>query len=112
MTEKKITDEELLEEIQKGKTEKEIAYDNGYGYPSSALNRRLKELGYDKNSKLTYQGAGGATLYLGKELLYKLSDQKDLDPDQDRLFMNEEKVEDGKITFEITDKPFSKEGDK
>jgi len=111
MPKKKITDEELLEELQKGKTEKEIAYDNGYGYPSSALNRRLQELGYRKNRKLTIQGNGGATLYIGSDLLETLTDAKDLNPEEHRLFMDEKKVEKGEVVFEITDRPFKKEED-
>lgn len=109
MSEQKITDEQLKEEIRKGKTEKEIAYDNGYGYPSSALNRRLQNLGYTKNSKLTQQGAGGATHYLGANYYKKLARQKGFDPDNDTLFLKLVEMEDGKITHEITDKAFRKE---
>lgn len=108
MTEQKITDEQLKKEIEKGKTEKEIAYDNGYGYPSSALNRRLQNLGYTKNSKLTQQGAGGATHYLGANLYRRLAEQKGFEPDNETLFLKKEKVKDGKVTFEITDKAFRK----
>jgi len=109
MTNQKITDEQLKKEIKKGKTEKEIAYDNGYGYPSSALNRRLNELGFDKNSKLTQQGAGGATSYWGKNIYHRLARQKEFNPNEDTLFLKISEHEDsGKAVVEITDKAFRK----
>lgn len=108
MTEK-LSDKELNEEIEKNKTEKEIAYDNGYGYPSRALNQRLNRLGFEKNSKLTRQGSGGATFYLGKNLFTKLAKQKGFDPEEDRLFMKKQRAENGRVVFEITDKAFRKD---
>lgn len=107
MTEKKITDEQLKQEIRKGKTEKEIAHDNGYGYPSGRLNQRIRELGYEKNQKLTLQSNGGATFYLSDDTMKKLAEDKDIDlQDTDKVFFEKTFKDNGVMELEITKDSF------
>lgn len=106
-TEKKITDKELRQEIQKGKTEKQIAHDNGYGYPSGRLNQRIRELGFEKNQKLTLQSSGGATFYLPSSTMQDLAVKNSVSLDKDsNLFFRKELKSDGRIVLEVTEKSF------
>lgn len=104
---KKISDEELEEEIQKNKTEKQIALDNGYEFPSYTLNERIKKLGYRRNQKLTLHKNNAATLYIKNNKIEELADQKDIDLGQN-VFFNLEVMENGKAVLQITENSFTK----
>jgi len=107
MTDKKISDEKLLQEIRKGKTEKEIAYDNGYAYPSNALNKRIRNLGYTSNQKVNVKDSGAGQFYLGSDFLETAAGQKGFSVlEEDKVFFQVEKVSDGKITLEMTTDSF------
>jgi len=109
MTDKKISDDQLLQEIKKGKTEKEIAYSNGYGYPSNALNRRIRKLGFTSNQKITVKDSCAGQFYLGSEPMLKAADQKDIDlQETDKVFFQVEEIVDGRIVLEMTTNSFRK----
>ena len=105
---KKITDEELKQEIKKGKTEKEIAYDNGYGYPSSTLNQHIHELGFTSNQKITLKDNCAGQFYLGSEPMGKMADQKGIElTEEDKVFFKQVgEIQDGRITLEMTTDSF------
>lgn len=108
MTGKKISDEELKQEIEKGKTEKQIAYDNGYGYPSGALNERIRNLGYKANQKITVKDNGAGQLYLLSDPMQEMARQKNIDlQDVGNVFFRQVgSVEDGRIVLEMTTDSF------
>lgn len=111
-TNKKITDEQLKKEIRKGKTERQIANDNGYGYPSGRLNQRIRELGFEKNQKLNVKSSGAAQFYLSSNPMQKVADNAGYDLDNvfenkdDNLFFEIVSVEGCEITLRITEDSF------
>lgn len=108
MTEKKISDEELQEQLENGdKTEKEIAYNNNYGYPSNALNRRIRDLGFEKNQKINVKDSGAGQFYLGSEPMLEAAGQKGISlEDADNVFFQINDIQDGRITLEMTTDSF------
>lgn len=107
MTEKKITDKKLKQEIKEGKTEKEIAYDNGYGYPNGRLNQRIRNLGFEKNQKLTIQSSGGAQFYFSSDTIKGMAEEKGIDLQSvDKLFFRVRKIGDGRRELVITENSF------
>lgn len=111
---KKITDKQLEKEIRKGKTEKQIAYDNGYVYPSSTLNRRIRNLGYKKNQKIYVKKMGSAQWYLSPNPMIKLYNALNIDyekvsenPDNN-LFFEIVKISGRQIVLELTENSFKK----
>jgi len=62
--EQKITDEQLKQEIENGKTMRQIAHEYGFGYPSSSLSHRVEEVGYAKNKVAKIRSDGGVNIYL------------------------------------------------
>jgi len=109
MTDKKISDDQLLQEIKEGKTEKEIAYSNDYVYPSNALNKRIKELGFTGNQKITVKDSGAGQFYLGSEPMLKAADQKGIDlQETDKVFFQVEEIVNGRIVLEMTTDSFRK----
>lgn len=74
---KKITDEQLEEEIRKGRTQKEIAYDHGFGYPSATLSHRAEKLGYKKNRVSKIRSDGGVNVYINKSFVSEMLDKAD-----------------------------------
>lgn len=62
---KKISDEQLEKELKENnKTQKEIAYEYGYGHPSRTLSDRIKDLGFKSRQTVNFQDSGGALVYL------------------------------------------------
>jgi hypothetical protein len=109
MTDKKITDDQLLQEIQEGKTEKKIAHDNGYGYPSAALNDRIHELGYTSNQKITLKSNCAGQFYLGSEPMEQAAEQAGIDlQEADKVFFQVDEVVNGRICLEMTTDSFRK----
>lgn len=86
---KKISDEELVEEIRRGKTESEIAEDNGYSVPSGRLNQRIRSLGFQRNQKLTLHENNAAVPYISASHVEEMADKKDIDLEStETLFFN------------------------
>jgi hypothetical protein len=79
---KKISDEELENQIRQGKEMKQIAYDFGYGYPSRTLSERAKDLGYRNNHRFTIQDWGGATISLDSDTIEQASKLSGVEPEE------------------------------
>jgi hypothetical protein len=113
MTDKKISDEELREQLENGdKTEKEIAYDHGYGYPSNALNQRIHDLGFRKNQKINVKDNNAGQFYLGSETMQQAADQKNIDLNEaGKVFFQVNEIVDGEIVLEMTTDSFRRTQD-
>jgi hypothetical protein len=109
MTGKKISDDELLKIVEKkDKTEKEVAYSNGYSYPSASLNSRIRELGFTGNQKINVKSSNAGQFYLGKEPMQLMAEQKGIDlQETGKVFFRQVgTIEDGCITLEMTTDSF------
>ena len=73
--EKKITDEQLEKEIRKGRSQKEIAYDRGYSYPSKTLSDRAEDLGYKKNYVAKVRSDSGVNIYVPPSQLQEVMEK-------------------------------------
>jgi len=96
MTDKKISDDQLLKEIRKGKTQKRIAYEYGFGYPSGYLSERCRSLGYRKLNKLNVMSSGGASLSLTRDQIEKVRKLKGFEKDS-QLFFERQVLENGDV---------------
>ena len=109
MSKPKITQDKLKEELEKGKTYKQIAYNYGYGYPSRALSEKMREIGYRKLETLNQRDKyGGTQLYVNGDLIDEAIKEKDLQDCENicrKTFVNEK----GNIEHELTEKEWSKE---
>lgn len=82
----RITIKQLEEEImEKGKTVKQVAREQGYSN-TSAVYQRLQRHGWTKLSKLNFQDWGGATLSLDSGIIDQSLNLKELNRDNPVFF--------------------------
>lgn len=94
MTSQKATVDELVEELNKGKTLREVA--DTFGYQSiSSVSRKVSDNGYELRNKLSRQSGNGRTLSVTSDDL----EEAGFDSDQELYF--EKEVEDGEITLKL-----------
>ncbi len=111
MTEPNITQEELQEELEKGKTFKQIAFEYGYGDTSRRLSDKVRSLGYKKNQQLSLRSDGGSNFYIASNSIQEALSNADLDTDQE-LFFEHEVTDSGEIVIKPTSRMWSrKQGD-
>lgn len=96
MSKPNITQEKLDEEIQNGKSYKEIAHEYGYGYPSRQLSEKIWKLGYKKRNKMSFYESGGANVSIKNDDVLEACKAHGIDPDTQEVFY-ETDVTDGKI---------------
>lgn len=108
MTDRKISDEQLEKEIQKGKNQKEIAIEYGYAYPSGHLSDRCRELGYRKLNKLNIMPSGNASLSLTNTQVQMVKEAKGLEENQ-QLFFEREVKSNGDILLKFSDEEWHRE---
>jgi len=102
---KKITDEELRNEIRKSKSMKEIAYEYGYSHPSGTLHQRIRSLGFEKLNKLNMMETG-ASLSLNKGQISKIRERKGIDG---QLFFDRKVKDNGDVVLEFHDSEYIQE---
>lgn len=90
---KKINDEQLEEEIRKGKTQKQIAHKHGYGYPSETLSKRVNELGFERNQKFSIRDSGATQVYLTSDIIDRFIELSGVEREND-IFYSHHVVED------------------
>lgn len=94
MTQTKATVDDLVDELNKGKTQKEVA--EHFGYKSvSSVSRKLSDAGYTIRNKLSRQQGDGRTLSVTADDI----EEAGFDPDQPLYF--DKDVGDGTITLSI-----------
>ena len=107
LTKEKITQDQLQEELQSGKTVQEIAHKYGYGHPSRSLNDKLRELGYSKTREIPKpQGREGTEnkyyqLSISQEQLQSIKSDA-----EERYFKT---VEDDQLVIRTTDREWEKQ---
>jgi len=100
---KKISDEQLEKELKENnKTEKEIAYEYGYGYPSRTLHERIRDLGFNARQSVNFQESGGLLLYLNPGVRESLEIEEP-------AFFQIENAEDGEVTLTFHGQKWRKE---
>ena len=104
----KITQEKLEQELEKGKTQAEIAQEYGYGHPSRALEDKIRDLGYKCNQKMSLGKWGGFQAYVNSEVTSESLEKAGLKDVEKRFFKSDVK-EDGTIEIIPTDKKWGKE---
>lgn len=104
----KITQEKLKQELENGKTQKEIAHEYGYGYPSRVLSDKIRELGFEMNQTLSLNEHGGAQFYTGKDIVQESLEKRGLKNKDERFFKTDVR-EDGVIEIIPTGKKWRRE---
>lgn len=100
---KKISDEQLEKELNEyNKTQKEIAYEYGYGHPSRTLSDRIRDLGFDARQSVNFQESGGLLLYLNPGVRETLEIE-------DPAFFQIENMDDGKVKLTFHNKKWRQE---
>jgi len=103
--EKKISDKQLKQElVENGKTQKQIAYEYGFSYPSSQLSKQINELGVDtrQRKKISQHQHSGGIIRLTRSTLQKAG--VDLD-DQDWFYETE--IKKGEIVIKPKKQQYS-----
>ena len=109
MSKAKISNEQLKEEINQGKTYKEIAHEYGFGYPSRPLSRKMWDIGFSKNRELPgVDENGGFPLYVNPKQLEMAKEQKGLEDVDNEDLRYVRKAVDGMICFKLTEREWSK----
>lgn len=104
---KKITDKQLKKELKKGKTYKQIAQEYGYRFPSRTLSQRIRDLGFEKNSKLSFYESGGANFSTTSNTINELLRKNGLE-DADKVYYNYD-VENGSLVIRFYSKEWRSE---
>jgi len=109
MTNEKITDKQLVKELENGKTYKEIAHEYGYGYPSRALSQKIRGNGYRKNNKASFYESGGVNLSIEPDKVEKALEVKGIDREKGPVYFSTEVSDDGDINVCLHRKEWRRE---
>ena len=104
----KITQDKLLEELENGKTQKEIAHEYGYGHASRKLEDKIRDLGFEQNQKMSLGKWGGFQAYVNGTTTSKALEKAGLKDTEKKYFKSNVKS-DGTIEIVPTDKKWRKE---
>lgn len=107
----KITQDQLKKELENGKTQKEIAHEYGYGYPSRVLSDKIRDLGFEMNQTLSLNEHGGAQFYVGSDIVEEALKKRNLEDKEERFFRTNVRESDGVIEIVPTGKKWRKESD-
>lgn len=100
-----ITEEQLEKELEKGKTQKEIAHEYGYGHPSRALADKIRQLGYDVRQRLN---ENGNDYYIPPSTVEEAIERANLNP-EDTIFFESDMTKEGVIKIRPTEQKWRKE---
>ena len=100
-----ITDKELKQELESGKTQKQIAHEYGYGHPSRALSDRIRQLGYDVRQRLN---ENGNDYYIPPSTVEAAIKEAGLDPEE-TIYFEDRIADDGTIEVKPTKVKWRKE---